>query len=85
MTENNTAVQEEVLTGKQLCTRLEISPDTLKAWRGRGLPHFKLGYRIIRYSWRSIVEWLKEHEVQATSGDGSGSDSSGAISPPSSE
>jgi excisionase family DNA binding protein len=54
---------ERLLTPKQLAENLNVRPGTIYSWLSRGvaIPHLKIE-GTVRFSERSVVEWLKEKE-----------------------
>lgn len=52
---------EELLTEKELCEWLKITPMTAYRWRKKGMPY--MGARkSIRYSSEDVLKWLKQNE-----------------------
>ncbi len=55
--------EDEILTEKQVAELLHIAAKTLGNWRraNKGPPYFLAGKRV-RYSKKSLDEWMKENE-----------------------
>ena len=50
----------DILTDSQLCEWLEITPRTARDWRDRrGLPHYKITSKVIRYQREAVMAWLE--------------------------
>jgi len=55
---------EPLLNDAQAATFLQIKRRTLRLWRRtRGLPHFKLTTKVIRYRQRDLEAWLETHRT----------------------
>lgn len=53
----------EILTEKELATRLNMSKNTIRGWRLKaGLPYFRTAGRIF-YRWSSVETWMSEQEA----------------------
>lgn len=51
----------EVIDGKELCKRLDISEPTLIRWRQKGkIPSFRIGTSV-RYNWPAVVKHLEKN------------------------
>ena len=54
----------ELLTTEQVASRLNVAVKTVRKWRYEGrLPAVKVGKRLVRYKWGSVLEWLKTNGV----------------------
>ena len=56
---------QELITTKELCLRLKVSPGTIRGWRYLGMPHYNLnpirGFRpTLRYDFDLIMSWINE-------------------------
>jgi excisionase family DNA binding protein len=55
-----------LITRKQVSKLLGVAPDTVDAWRRRGLlPHHRLGGGTIRYSRDDIEAYLAASRIEA--------------------
>lgn len=58
----------EILNDEQCCALLRIKPRTLRLWRQRrGLPHFKVTSKVVRYSRADVQTWLEQRRVAMVS------------------
>lgn len=47
-----------LMTEKQLCETLKVNRVFIYQCRQNGMPHFKLGKKIIRYNYNDVIEWF---------------------------
>jgi len=60
-------MQREYLSKKELCEYLGISARTSEDWvKSRGLPHFRIGGKILRFKRSQVDEWLEQFQVKQT-------------------
>jgi excisionase family DNA binding protein len=50
-----------LLTETELAQHLAVSPDTVRRLRYQGLPHVRLGKRLVRYPAVQVAEWIEQH------------------------
>lgn len=55
-------MNEELLTTKQLSSKLNINRLTISSWIKKGMPCLKLGKRIYRYDLNKVLEWHETRE-----------------------
>jgi predicted DNA-binding transcriptional regulator AlpA len=60
-------IKPEVLTENEVAKRLKVSTETLRKWRrdGVGPPAVEMPGRLVRYSWRRVVEWIEREAPPA--------------------
>lgn len=57
---------KEILSGKDVCILLNVSPRTLQRYRERKLIGFsQVGPKII-YTWASVDKFMSDHHIKAT-------------------
>ena len=57
----------DLLTEEQAAQFLQIQPRTVRAWRGKGLPHVKLTARVIRFRRADLDGWISKQRVAVVS------------------
>jgi phage terminase Nu1 subunit (DNA packaging protein) len=65
---------QDFLTAKELAASLRVSVAAVRAWTRRGLPHIKLGRRLVRYNRAECVRWLACRTSAGSHGAGRGAD-----------
>lgn len=61
---NFSAPRWEYLTEEEAAKLLQIEERTLRLWRKqRGVPHFKLTAKVIRYSRTDLADWMGQFRV----------------------
>lgn len=59
-----TETESDILTEDEVAKILGIEPRTVRAWRKRrGLPHYKVTSKVIRFSRSDIAGWLGSRRV----------------------
>jgi hypothetical protein len=65
------AMQNELLDEAQAAAVLGVEPRTLRLWRlMRGVPHYRLTQKAIRYRRSDLDGWLDQHRVAMVTGRG---------------
>jgi hypothetical protein len=54
------SVDDELLDGETVKTRLGLCDRAFRELHKRGLPHFRLNQRVFRYRWNEIEQWLSQ-------------------------
>lgn len=54
-------MEREIMTTEEVSELFQVQTRTIKNWRDRGMPHFKMSSNIIRYDKEDVIEWAKQH------------------------
>ncbi|MGH7961901.1 MAG: helix-turn-helix transcriptional regulator [Candidatus Binatia bacterium] len=53
-------MSEEILTAKELATKLKVSLPAVRRWTREGLPARPLGGRLVRFELDKALSWLEQ-------------------------
>lgn len=51
-----------IITTRQIADKYLVSIRTVARWRERGMPHNRIGQRLIRYDDRAVASWLRRQK-----------------------
>ncbi len=53
----------KIVTQKELCNLLKVDDVFLWRCRKKGLPHLKIGSRLIRYDLDAVLKWFEKNSL----------------------
>jgi excisionase family DNA binding protein len=54
-----TEIAREILTDRELASRLKCSRPAIRVWRRQGLPAIRFG-RLVRFDFDKVMAWFEE-------------------------